>query len=66
MEQQGFFDPKGLNLKRENVYFESTREEKVARIGFLKCTHFIDDLEETFDEPDVAARGPDRRAVQYL
>ena len=35
----------------ENVYFEDTRAEKIARIVRLKCTHFIDDLEEVFDDP---------------
>jgi hypothetical protein len=32
------------------VYFESTRAKKVARIHALECTHFIDDLEEVFNE----------------
>ena len=36
----------------ENVYFEPTREAKVARIGMLQCTHFIDDLPEVFQERD--------------
>jgi len=30
------------------VYFESSRSEKCERIRALGCTHFIDDLEETF------------------
>jgi hypothetical protein len=34
-----------------NVYFEDTRAEKIARIVELDCTHFIDDLEEVFDDP---------------
>ena len=34
----------------EDVYFEPTREAKVARIGMLQCTHFIDDLPEVFQE----------------
>jgi hypothetical protein len=34
-----------------NVYFEDTRAEKIARIVALRCTHFIDDLEEVFDDP---------------
>jgi hypothetical protein len=33
-----------------NIYFESTRREKIGRIATLQCTHFIDDLEETFLE----------------
>jgi hypothetical protein len=34
-----------------NLYFEDTRAEKIARIIALGCTHFIDDLEEVFDDP---------------
>ena len=33
------------------VYFEPTRTAKVARVGALGVTHFIDDLEETFADP---------------
>jgi hypothetical protein len=32
------------------VYFESTRMDKIERIKKLKCTHFVDDLEEVFIE----------------
>ena len=35
-----------------NVYFESTRAEKLARIAALALTHFIDDLEEVLSDPD--------------
>ena len=51
MERRRFFEPAGLGLAREHVCFESTRGEKIARIRALRCTHFIDDLEETFLEP---------------
>lgn len=34
----------------ENVFFETTRQEKVDRIKTIGCTHFIDDLQEVFDE----------------
>ncbi len=37
-------------LSEKNVFFESTRTSKVLRIQDLSCTHFIDDLEETFLE----------------
>jgi len=57
MKMIKFFDEDGLGLNEENVCFESTRHEKIERIKYLKCTHFIDDLEETFLEnsfpPDV-------------
>lgn len=48
MDQNGFFGADGFGLVREQVYFEPTRGEKVKRIAYLRCTHFIDDLEETF------------------
>ena len=38
-------------VQEANVYFEDTRAEKIARIIDLGCTHFIDDLEEVFDDP---------------
>ena len=50
LEQQGFFGP-GPGLRRTDVFFESTRAEKIGRIKALRATHFIDDLEETFLEP---------------
>lgn len=53
--EQGFFDEKTTGLTPERVFFESTREEKVARIASLAPTHFIDDLEETFLEPGFPA-----------
>ena len=33
------------------MFFELTKEAKVARIGGLGCTHFIDDLPEFLREP---------------
>lgn len=51
---QGFFAP-GTGLTPERVFFESTREAKVARIAQLGCTHFVDDLEETFAEATFPA-----------
>src|SRR3989338_2521993 len=50
MREKRFFDSDGLGLSPESVYFESTRREKIERIKSLGCTHFIDDLEETFLE----------------
>jgi len=50
LEHQGFFDPQEFGLTPEQVYFESTRSDKIERIKTLGCTHFIDDLEETFLE----------------
>lgn len=49
LDQGGFFSP-GIGIDRQHVYFESSRAEKISRIEHLGITHFIDDLEETFDE----------------
>ncbi len=48
LQQHGFFDPDGPGLCKSDVFFESTRAEKIARIKALQVTHFIDDLEEVF------------------
>ena len=48
LESHGFLSP--LGLAKGDVFFESTRQEKVARISTLGCTHFIDDLPEVFAE----------------
>jgi hypothetical protein len=50
MRDHDFFQPDGLGLAEGDVYYEATRKQKVARIAALGCTHFIDDLEETFLE----------------
>ena len=50
MAKNKFFEPNGLGLSRENVYFGSTRREKIEHIRQLGCTYFIDDLEEMFLE----------------
>jgi hypothetical protein len=50
MKTHFFFEADGLGLSPQSVYFEATRQEKIERIRQLRCTHFIDDLEETFLE----------------
>ncbi|MDE2223598.1 MAG: hypothetical protein KGK03_11070 [Candidatus Omnitrophica bacterium] len=52
MRANGFFYPGTLGLDLTQVYFESTRAEKIRRIQMLNCTHFIDDLQEVFLEGD--------------
>ena len=52
MADKNFFDSGGFAISKENVFFEATRTEKIARIKRLGCTHFIDDLEEIFLDPD--------------
>ena len=51
MTAQRFFEADGLNLSCGDVYFESTRAGKIARIEQIGCSHFIDDLVEVFLEP---------------
>jgi hypothetical protein len=55
MDAQGFFDPDGIGLPRETVFFESSREEKLARIAQQGCTHFLDDLPEVLEAPGFPA-----------
>jgi hypothetical protein len=47
LRAQGFA-VSGGGVTPADVYFESTRAEKVERIRSLGCTHFIDDLPEVF------------------
>jgi hypothetical protein len=49
MTAQGFFHDFALSPR--NIYFESTRAEKLHRIAELSCTHFIDGLEEVLTDP---------------
>lgn len=48
LESSGFLAEAGLAM--ENVYFELSKEEKLARIGTTGCSHFIDDLPELLAE----------------
>jgi hypothetical protein len=50
MSAHDFFEADGIGLSYQKIYFESTRQAKINRIKKLRCTHFIDDLEETFLE----------------
>ena len=52
MDRHGFFNKTGFGLQPENLFFETTRTDKVARIKDLGCTLFIDDLFEVFVEED--------------
>lgn len=48
LEKQGLFE---AGLERANVFFETTREAKLARVSELECRIFIDDLPEVLNEP---------------
>ena len=49
LRNSGFLGPDAI--PEENLFFEGTRAEKIARIIALRCTHFVDDLEEVFNDP---------------
>ena len=56
LNQHCYFDSPSHGLSRDDVYFEATRKGKLDRISQLECTHFIDDLEETFLEESFPLR----------
>ena len=45
LEVNKFFDQNGLAMKRENVYFEITKEDKISRIEQLDISFYVDDLQ---------------------
>ena len=51
MEARGFFSDCGFSMVRDNVYFASTRAEKLNHISNLNCDFFVDDLEEVLTDP---------------
>lgn len=52
LSENGFFSEKGLSMSIEDVFFLSTRSDKVKKIAELNHLIFIDDLEEVFNDPD--------------
>lgn len=46
LKNNKFLDENVLNIKKEDIYFEPTKEKKVKRINDIKCDFYIDDLEE--------------------
>ena len=44
LESQGFYGDE--RIPRENVFFELTKNDKLARISDLRCDYFVDDLPE--------------------
>jgi len=53
LELQGFHDVNRMGWSEDQVFFELTKEAKVARIVALGCTHYVDDL------PEILAMLPD-------
>ena len=41
--------PEGLNLKKNQIFFEVTKENKIDRIKKTSCTHYLDDLPEILE-----------------
>ncbi len=39
-------------VNERNVFFEASRADKINRIKTMNCTHFVDDLAETFQHPN--------------
>jgi hypothetical protein len=56
MAARGFFCGNGYGMPVERVFFENSRAAKLARIVAVGCTHFIDDLEEVFTDPQFPSR----------
>lgn len=58
MEARGFFLPVcsgGFGFSPADIFFESKRVEKVARINRLGCDVFVDDLMEVLSHPDLSS-----------
>ncbi len=51
LARHGFHDEAAIGLPRDRVFFEETKEAKLARIEALGCTTFIDDLPELLTDP---------------
>lgn len=47
----GFYDTSSTGLSPESVYLELTKQQKIDRIGLLRCDVFVDDLPEFLGEP---------------
>lgn len=56
LEEHGFFDESDIGLRRDHVYFELSKAEKLARIGQIGCDAFIDDLPEILADASFPAQ----------
>jgi len=56
MRSRGIVGDGEFSIPAEQIFFEETRDDKLARIAALGCTHFIDDLEEVLVDPAFPAR----------
>ena len=55
LENNSFYQSP-VELARKRVFFESTKEEKLARIESLECDIFVDDLPEFLAEEDFCKK----------
>ena len=51
LKAKGFLNSEKPFLTESRIFFEHPRGDKINRISELKCTHFIDDLEDFLLEP---------------
>ncbi|MBI1337381.1 MAG: hypothetical protein GC164_10515 [Phycisphaera sp.] len=51
LRHHGFLSDKGGPFTQDSIWFEVTRDEKIARIAQQRCDIFIDDLPEFLGEP---------------
>ena len=49
LEKNGFFSSDGLDWSRNQVFFEESKQAKLARIKAQRCTHYVDDLPEILE-----------------
>jgi hypothetical protein len=53
LAQEGFYSSEDLGMSEGRVFFELTKDAKIARIVELGCTHYVDDLPEILESlPD--------------
>lgn len=55
IEINGFYDPGRTGLRPEQIFFESSRRDKLRRIAKTMCSIFLDDLPECLAEPEFPA-----------
>lgn len=51
LEMMGFFDQDCINMQKQDIFLELTKQDKINRISSLNCTHFIDDLPDLLMDP---------------
>ncbi len=51
LARHGFHDDRSIGLSPDRVFFEETKEAKLARIAAVGCSTFIDDLPELLADP---------------